>query len=213
MNNNKIYWIGGSPCCGKSTISEMLVKEYGFKYYKCDDYLDRFIEIGVKEKDPLMTSISQMSQDEIWLRNVDEQVLEEFEFYRYALKTIKKDIEERFVDDYVIVEGAALLPEFMKENNILKNRYICMTPSREFQIEKYKEREWVQHYLSSCTDWEKAFENWMLRDIDYAKIVRKKAIELDYSVLEIDGGLSIEDVYKQIKEHFVLGTDFKQIIS
>jgi len=207
MNNNKIYWIGGSPCCGKSTISEKLVKEYGFKYYKCDDYLDRFIEIGVKEKNPLMTSISQMTQDEIWLRNVNEQVLEEFEFYRYALKIIKKDIEERFVDDYVIVEGAALLPEFMKENNIATNRYICMTPSREFQIEKYKERKWVQHYLSSCSDWEKAFENWMLRDIDYASIVRNEAKSMEYMALEVDGTIGIEEVYQLVKKEFNLSTD------
>lgn len=207
MNKNKIYWLGGSPCCGKSTISEMLVKEFGFKYYKCDDYLDRFIEIGVQEKNKLMTSISKMTQDEIWLRNVDEQVVEEFEFYRYALKTIKKDIEERFVDDYVIVEGAALLPEFMHENDIAKNRYVCMTPSREFQLDKYKEREWVEGYLSSCTDWEKAYENWMQRDIDYATIVRKKAIELEYSTLEIDGKVGVEDVYKLIKKEFCLDTD------
>jgi len=208
MNNNKIYWIGGSPCCGKSTISEMLVKEYGFKYYKCDDYLDRFIEIGVKEKNPLMTSISQMTQDEIWLRNVNEQVFEEFEFYRYALKIIKKDIEERFEDDYVIVEGAALLPEFMKENNIAQNRYICMTPSREFQIEKYKEREWVQHYLSSCSDWEKAFENWMLRDIDYASIIRNEAKSMEYMALEVDGAIGIEEVYQLVKKGFSMDIDY-----
>lgn len=208
MNKNKIYWIGGSPCCGKSTISEMLVKEYGFKYYKCDDYLERFVEIGVKEKNPLMTKISQMTQDEIWLRNVDEQVLEEFDFYRYALKTINKDIEERFEDDYVIVEGAALLPEFMKENNIAKNRYICMTPSREFQIEKYKEREWVQHYLSSCSDWKKAFENWMLRDIDYASIVRNEAKAMEYMALEVDGKIGIEEVYQLVKKEFSMDIDF-----
>ncbi len=208
MNKNKIYWLGGSPCCGKSTISEMLVNEFGFKYYKCDDYLDRFIEIGVQEKNRLMTSIRKMTQDEIWLRNVNEQVIEEFEFYRYALTMIKKDIEERFVDDYVIVEGAALLPEFMHANDIAKNRYVCMTPSRDFQLEKYKEREWVEGYLSSCTDWKKAYENWMQRDIDYATIVRKKAIELEYSTLEIDGKVGVEDIYKLIKKEFCLDTDY-----
>lgn len=41
LDGMKTYWIGGSPCCGKSTISEMLIKEFGFDMYKCDDHLDR----------------------------------------------------------------------------------------------------------------------------------------------------------------------------
>lgn len=38
---DNIYWIGGSPCAGKTSISEMLVEKYGFTLYRCDDYLDK----------------------------------------------------------------------------------------------------------------------------------------------------------------------------
>ena len=30
----KTYFIGGSPCSGKSTVAEMLSEKYGFYYYK-----------------------------------------------------------------------------------------------------------------------------------------------------------------------------------
>ena len=34
-----IYYIGGSPCSGKSTVAEALVKEYGLSYFKRQTYL------------------------------------------------------------------------------------------------------------------------------------------------------------------------------
>lgn len=33
-----IYYIGGSPCSGKSTVAEMIAEKYGFHYYKVDFY-------------------------------------------------------------------------------------------------------------------------------------------------------------------------------
>lgn len=33
-----IYWIGGSPCSGKSTIAEILAEKHDFTVFKCDDF-------------------------------------------------------------------------------------------------------------------------------------------------------------------------------
>ncbi len=43
-------WIGGSPCSGKSTIAKRLSDDFDFDYYKCDDHLDRFLQLGVEMK-------------------------------------------------------------------------------------------------------------------------------------------------------------------
>lgn len=34
-----IYFIGGSPCSGKSTVTEILSKKYDLYYFKVDDFL------------------------------------------------------------------------------------------------------------------------------------------------------------------------------
>lgn len=68
--NKKIYWIGGSPCSGKSSIAEMLVDEYDFYYYKCDDYLEKYLEIAANRNKPISLKMSKMSIDEIFLRLV-----------------------------------------------------------------------------------------------------------------------------------------------
>ena len=41
-----IYYIGGLPCSGKSTIAEILSKKYDLYYFKVDDYLDKYMQLG-----------------------------------------------------------------------------------------------------------------------------------------------------------------------
>lgn len=35
---SQAYILGGSPCSGKSIVAEMVATQYGFHYYKADDY-------------------------------------------------------------------------------------------------------------------------------------------------------------------------------
>lgn len=39
-----IYFIGGSPCSGKSTVAEILSRKYDLHYFKVDDYLDTYMK-------------------------------------------------------------------------------------------------------------------------------------------------------------------------
>ena len=55
----KIYYIGGSPCCGKSTIAKMISEKYRFQYFKADDYLENFIKNGAKDRDKWLKYICE----------------------------------------------------------------------------------------------------------------------------------------------------------
>ncbi len=200
----KIFWIGGSPCCGKSTISEMLVREFGFEMYKCDDYLEKYEEVGAKNDIEIMKKFKSMSLDETWLRDVNEQVKDEFEFYREALKLIVSDIEKNYRGKTVIVEGAAIIPEFIKDNGISHNDYICMVPTKVFQVDEYSKREWVKFYLQDSSDSKRAFDNWMERDSKFAEHVKQSATKYGMNVLVVDGSKSIDENYLKVKELFGL---------
>ncbi len=76
------YYIGGSPCCGKSTVAEMIAKKYNFQYFKVDDLLEVYINKGAKLGKPFLSKIAEMSLDEIWLREPEIQNLEEQDIYR-----------------------------------------------------------------------------------------------------------------------------------
>jgi len=204
LEKMKIYWIGGSPCCGKSTISEMLVKEFGFEMYKCDDHLDRYTEIGFENGVDIMKKVKPMSMDETWLRDVDELVEDEFEFYKEALKIIVTDLERDYQGKTVLVEGAAILPEFIKELGVENINYVSIAPTKKFQLEKYSQREWVKYYLAECSDPIKAFDNWMERDARYAERVTRDAKQFGLNAIVVDGNKTIEENYLDVKRMFGL---------
>ena len=145
-----------------------------------------------------------MNLDEIWLRNPSEQTEEELEFYRYALNVIEKDVEKMYKGKDIIVEGAAILPEYIHKQHINLNRYICIVPQEKFQIKEYSKREWVEHYLKGSSDSKKAFENWMKRDAIYAKKVIQEAKEYGMNYILVDDKLSIYSQYSLVKEMFDL---------
>ena len=48
-----LYILGGSPCSGKSTVAEILSRECGLTYFKVDENLERYIDLGAKKGYPI----------------------------------------------------------------------------------------------------------------------------------------------------------------
>ena len=44
-----IYYLAGSPCCGKSTLARALSQRYGLTHVRCDDYEAPFLERGERQ--------------------------------------------------------------------------------------------------------------------------------------------------------------------
>ncbi|WDV46433.1 GNAT family N-acetyltransferase [Clostridiaceae bacterium M8S5] len=204
MNNGEIYWIGGSPCSGKSAIAQMLADKYGFKYYKCDDFLEKYAVKGAEKGKEIMKKILSLDLDGIWLRDVDELVKDEIKFYEEAFEVIIDDLKEIDNVNGIIVEGAAILPINADIHKVSKDRYISIVPTSGFQVNKYSERDWVEDYLKDCSNPKIAFENWMQRDIKFAEIIKQQADELGYKSIVVDGKKSIQENYDIVAEHFGL---------
>jgi len=204
MKNRKIYWIGGSPCSGKSTIAEKMAKDFRFHYYKCDDSLERYLEIASERGKPVSSRMQKFDIDETFLRPVNEQVKDELAFYEEVFEVILEDLDKLNVESDIVIEGAALLPSNIHKLGILNTNYICMVPTAEFQLNKYAEREWVNHYLSESKNKDQAYDNWMKRDIEFAKIVLENAKNNGYSSILVDGSSSIEQNYEKVLDVFKL---------
>lgn len=69
MNDAKeVYYIGGSPCAGKSSVAEILSRKYGLCYFKVDDFLDRYIQAGAWKECPVCRKVTSMNAEQIWMR-------------------------------------------------------------------------------------------------------------------------------------------------
>ena len=201
---NNSYFIGGSPCSGKSTTTEILADKYNLQYYKIDNYELKHLKRAQKDNHPVMTKFKEMSWDQIWMRDPQLQAEEEFEYYRERFEFILNDLKKYSKDDKLIVESAALLPELLNQLNLFNNQIIYMVPSKEFQVKYYSKRTFKDSILKKCKQPKKAFKNWMERDHLFARKVKAQAEQLGFKVLEVDGSHTVEENLKTVENHFGL---------
>lgn len=202
-----IYFIGGSPCSGKSTIASALAERYDLRYFKVDDHLDRYIKMGVADRKACCIKLEKLSSEQIWMRDPLAQCEEELQIYQEIFNYILKDLEDEDSQKGMITEGAAYLPVLAKRGGIPFAQYLSITPTKEFQVFHYSQREWVPHVLEGCSDKAKAFENWMERDALFARAIRRQCKELGYASIVNDGNIPVGEMIHQAVVHFGLEQD------
>ena len=77
----EVFYIGGSPCCGKSTIAEMLAVNHGLEYYKADDHLFDHIRLAAEGGKAHSKNTLTLSNEQKWMRNPRVQTNEEILIY------------------------------------------------------------------------------------------------------------------------------------
>lgn len=198
------YYIGGSPCAGKSTIAEILSQKYHLYYFKVDDSLDSYTKLGALKGYPICKKTIEMSAEQIWMREPVLQCREEFEFYEEVFEYVLADLKQINCENDVITEGVAYVPKLIKQLGLPCNRYISITPTEEFQISHFKRREFVPYVLEGCSDMERAFCNWMDRDILFAQEVQRQCYEERYDSIINDGSIEIDELVSRVAKHFAL---------
>jgi hypothetical protein len=194
--------MGGSPCSGKSTVAELLAQKYNLYYFKVDDFLEKYTDLGAARNDSICKKQKEMSPEETWMRDPVLQCAEEFQFYSEIFNDIIKDIKKIRCESNIIAEGAAFCPGLMKEIGIHVNEYMAVIPEPNFQIAHYSQREWVPFVLDGCSDKEKAFFNWMQRDILFAQRVERECKQEGYYYIVNNGEKSIEELAHAVSSRF-----------
>lgn len=198
------YFIGGSPCAGKSTVAEILSQKYGLYYFKVDDFLDDYTKSGAEKGYPICKKTVEMNAEQIWMRDPFLQCREEFEFYEEVFEYVLADLKQINCKNGIITEGAAYVPKLMKKLGVSENRYLSITPTEKFEVFHFRKREFVPYVLEGCKDKEKAFSNWMERDILFAKEVQRQCLENQYVSIINDGSMGIDELVNRVKMHFGL---------
>ena len=203
QNLAHIFWMGGSPCSGKSSIAELLSRRHELQYYQCDG---AFAEHGRRVSalgQPTFHKLLSMTWDEIWTRPVDLQLREEIAIYREEFAMILDDLLALPPSPPILAEGTALLPDCVNDVLVNHNQAMWIVPSESFQREHYPDRgPWVQDILRQCADPDLAFRNWMDRDVAFARWVSRRTTELGLEMIEVDGKRTIADNAQAVARHF-----------
>jgi hypothetical protein len=199
-----VYWIGGSPCAGKSTAAAALAARFGMTSYNCDDAFEIHEQVVGPEGYPTIRRLSRLSWNELWMRPVDQQIREEIELYREEMTLILDDLRNLSADRPILAEGTAFMPAFLDDLGIPHERTIWLVPAPAFQRAHYARRAWVEGILDQCDDPDQAWHNWMERDIGYAAQVADEAKSLGRKLITVDGSQSPANVLAEAVAHFGL---------
>ncbi|OKP82537.1 hypothetical protein [Paenibacillus sp. P32E] len=202
LNNQVIYWIGGSSCAGKSTLAKMYAEKYELELYSCDEYFDRHLQDVSTSEYPAMHKVSTMSPNEaFYTREVQEQLSVYIQVFIEDFSFVIKDLAKR-KDKPVVVEGNQLLPSLVSAHLNEHHKAIWIIPTEQFQREQYSKREWIQGILQNTENPALAFNKWMSRDALFSEFVQKSAFELQLNVLEVDGSKTLQENFRLIENLF-----------
>jgi 2-phosphoglycerate kinase len=201
-----VLWMGGSPCSGKSSIAEMLAHRHELQIYHVDEaFSERHRKRLVPAQHPTLYKWHTTPWDELWMQPQERLLAEAIAAYGEHFGMILEDLLSMPRSTTVLAEGTALLPDPVSSLQPDRRRALWIVPSEEFQRNHYPNRgHWVQAVLSQCEDPGQALQNWMDRDVAFARWATDRAKELGMALLQVDGTRSIVENAAWVTRHFRL---------
>lgn len=198
-----VFWLGGSPCAGKSSIGEIIASRFGLDVYHVDEAFDRHTQQFDPIHQPTLTKWLASSCNQRWMQPVDTLVRKAIDCYQEHFTMILEDVLS-LPERPLLVEGTALLPREVASLLSHRSHAIWVIPTNDFQRVHYPKRDWVEGVVAQCKNPEAALHNWMERDIRFAKWVEAEASALQLPVLKVDGNRTIEENAEAVARQFQL---------
>jgi hypothetical protein len=198
-----VYWLGGSPCSGKSTIADLIHNRYGLDVYHVDEAVRARFGPYDQETQPCMHRWTTSTWDDLWMRPVETLLMEVFQCYKEQFDLVLADLMASRTRSPVVVEGNPLLPAEVAPLLLDRSRALWLAPTEAFQRKAYPNRgPWVQSILGQCRDPEQALQNWMDRDVEFADLIAGETNRLGLRLIIVDGERSIEQNMRLVADHF-----------
>ena len=202
-----VFWLGGSPCAGKTSISKVLMHRLDLELYHVDEALECRMQQLDPAIQPALIKWHSASWNERWMQPVDILLQDAIACYEEQLALIVEEISFRTKDKPLLIEGTALLPRQVVGLLPRRSNAIWIVPTAEFQKECYSRRDWAQAIIRQCSEPETAFENWMERDVRFARWVIEEVQALGLELLQVDGKRTIEENAMAVAERFELSSE------
>ncbi len=196
-----VLWMGGATDTGKSTIAQNLAARHALYIYHYDK-TDAEHHIRLAKTVPEIQEFNESSLDERWV-TPDRGVLHErllLSFYHRFFLVIE-DLLGFPNDKPIIAEGFGLLPEFVHPVLSDHHQAIWFVPTESFKRDSM-ERRGKPSFGKLTSNPEKAKMNLFARDMMLADDYRRQVLSYGYTLYEIDGLRSVEQMTDLVEAHF-----------
>lgn len=200
---SRIYWVTGSACAGKSTISTYLAEHLDWNIYHCDDWFENHRERANPSKHPIFYKISHVTGDDLWLRPLEEQIATQGPFSDDEFDLITEDLlHELQKDERPLIYDGYVSPHLLKPLLPSTQHAFYLIPTEQFQLHHYRQRTWIHDVLAKTSNKEAAWDNWMKRDLASARLLERELLKYEMPWLSVDGKLTVQETTKIIMDHF-----------
>ena len=199
-----VYFITGTPCGGKTTLSCALAEKYGFELFDIDERFEEHKKISDPLFQPAMNTCFK-SADEFFGRTVEE-------YKNWLLKNTREQLEFVLLDLIRLSESKKVLcdchltvAQALAFSEPARVVFLIKDPSN--LVDEYGNRPDHQgffQYLNSATDIEKAKQvvNTTLYELNVDRIEEIKSSPFFW--IERTADSTVEDTVACVEKHFCL---------
>lgn len=200
-----VYFITGTPCGGKTTISRELAKKHHLMLYDIDEQFERHQKISTSDFQPSMNKVFK-DADEFFGRTVEEYKQWLIDTTREQLDFVLLDLIRLSQNQIVLCDCHLTVEEADKLTEPSRIVFLIKEPSK--LVDDYCNRadhQGFNNYINSTSDVEKAKAlcNETLKSINVKRCEMIKASK--YFWLERNESSTVAETTKKVERHFSLG--------
>ena len=189
-----VYWVGGSPGAGKSTVARRLAGRFGLDLYVTDDVMRDHGRRSSAADAPHIARFAAMDMDERWLTRSPRVMLETFPWFRgEAFDLLVEDLLRRPAGTGVVAEGFRLLPRLVAPLLADPGHAVWLLPTPAFRAAALESRGSTWTLAGATSDPERARRNLIERDTMFTDRLIAETGRLRLPVVRLDGNGPDED--------------------
>ena len=194
-----VRWIGGGSGAGKSTIAARVAWRHGLELYSTDKVMPDHARRSSARDAPALSRFAAMDMDERWLDRSPETMLETFHWYRgEGFGMIVEDLLRLPREPGVVAEGFRLLPRLVKPLLAVPSQAVWLLPTPEFRRHAFESRGGLWQIAEKTSDPPRALSSLLQRDAMFTDRLRAEAKDLELPVIDVDAGLTEDDLNDQV---------------
>lgn len=208
-----VFWIGGPPDAGKSTVAELLGAQYGLTVYHFDRHEMDHIARADPERHPQLhrlgaklAEIGEMAWlEEEWIRaGPEEMARRAIAVWTERVGLACGDLAALQADRPIVAEGPGFFPRAILPLLSSAREAIFLVPTEAFKRESHERRGKSRGRGERTSDPARYRNNHIARDLLMAEQYRQEVRESGLRSITIDGTRSAPEVADMVAEHFGL---------
>ena len=210
-----VFWIGGPPDAGKSTVANLIAKAVGGHCYRQDEHEMRHLREALPDQHPhhvdlrqRLDSLDEMTFfDDLWVRHpVEEMVASTRAVWSERIGLITADLLALPNDRPIIAEGPGFFPDVVLPLIRSPHQAFWLIPTAEFKRESHARRG-KSAFAPTTSNPDLARQNHIERDLLLANAYRVEVRQLGLPWMAIDGRQTADEVAAEVMRALGLETE------